>query len=194
MANNYVLSSTFYPLDPEHFERAHEIIEEVGIETAADYSGYEPGTEDYDALEPDIMFQYEPRDDGLWFYAEESLDPDQLAEVISRLQVAFNAEKPFTFSYCFECSKPRVDEFGGGSLAIMPSGEIFHAGEPQDALDKAMREKEYGKVVWMPQDIKDLRPEMSDEEIEDFLKNNSNLIKSRLTEMGYEVILELLND
>ena len=137
MANNYCLSSTFYPLSKNELELAEKIIEEVGKENAGEYEGIKPGDEGYAELEPQIEFEYEMRDDGLWMYFEESVNPEMMADVIARLQVDLKRDKPFCFEYCCECSKPRVDEFGGGSFCIMPDGSQYHAGSREDALEKA---------------------------------------------------------
>ena len=137
MANNYTMSSTLYRLTPDQVERAEEIIEKVGKQNAGEWERIKPEDEGYAELEPQIEFEYEIRDDGLWIYFEESCNPDFIADVISELQVEFKADKPFTFSYCYECSKPRLDEFGGGSFCIMPDGKQYHTGSQQDALERA---------------------------------------------------------
>ena len=137
MANNYCLSSTMYPLTENERELAEKIIEEVGRENAADFEGIKKDDIAYNDIEPCIEFAYEFESEGLWIYFEESVNPEMMADVISRLQVKLKRDKPFVFSYCCECSKPRLDEFGGGTFCIMPDGSQYHAGTAEDALEKA---------------------------------------------------------
>jgi hypothetical protein len=192
MANNYCLSSTIYPLTPDQYERAEKIIEEVGRENEAALSGFEPGTEDYNECEPCIEFQYQFESEGIWVYFCESVNVEMMADVFSRFQVEFKAEKPFCFEYCYECSKPRVDEFGGGSFCIMPDGSQHHAGSRDDALQKAKLASQYAKVVWTAEDVKTLKPDWTDEQATEWLAVNQKHIQERLVEMGWEVMNALM--
>jgi len=193
MANNYTLTSTLYPLTSEQHKRAEEIIEEVGKENAASCEGIKPGDEGYDDLESQVEFEYKSEGKGIWMYHEESANPDQMADVISRFQVEFKADKPFVFSYCCECSKPRLDEFGGGTFAIMPDGSQYHAGTQEDALEKAKQAQQYAKVVWTVGDVQALQSEWSDEQAKEWLENNQKYIQERLVELGWEVMESLMN-
>lgn len=136
MANNYTLTSTLYPLKEEDKERVESIIKAFAKEYIAEEEGLDVNDlpEDEEGYLP---FAYQLESKGLWMCHNESANPDAIADLISKLQVELEADKPFVFSYCFECSKPRVDEFGGGSLAIMPDGSVHHAGTSEDALNKA---------------------------------------------------------
>lgn len=192
MANHYTELSVMYPLKPEQRKLATEIIEDVGIETAANYAGYAKGSEDYNELEPDIQFDFEFHDEGVWIHHDESANPEQVACVISHFQKEFCADKPFCFSYARNCSKPVIDEFGGGSFAIMPDGDIFHSGTGEDALNKAEQDATYARVVWTAEDVQTLKPSWTLEECEDFLSENENGIRDRLIELGWEVIQALL--
>jgi len=192
MANNYCLSSTIYPLTEDQHERAQEIMEEVGRESAADFEGIKKGTKEYDELEPDIEFQCEFGKDGLWVYHEESVNPEMMADVFSRFQVEFKADKPFCFEYCCECSKPRVDEFAGGCFAIMPDGSQYHSGSQEDALEKAKQANQYAKVVWTVDDVLTLKPEWSEEEALMWLESNQKYIQERLIELGWGVMEDLM--
>lgn len=52
--------------------------------------------------------------------------------------------------------------------------------------------KEYAKVVWTANDIQTLKEDWSDTECEEWLQNNQKHIQSRLVELGWQVIEDLL--
>lgn len=117
MANNYLLTSTIYPLNGLTEEDA-----EAAILLAQTKQAKELGWDDPEDVSLGI-YTFEP--EGIWFRHDESADAECIAEAISIMQVKSGATKPFIFSYCYECSKARPDEFGGGAVAIMPDGEIL---------------------------------------------------------------------
>ena len=193
MANNYCLSSTIYPLTEDQKKRAEEIIHEVGIKNAAEWDGIKPGDEGYDDLEPQVEFAYDMNDrDGIWMHHDESVNPDLMADVIARFQVEFKATKPFCFEYCCECSKPRVDEFAGGSFCIMPDGSQYHSGNREDSLEKAKQAGQFGKVVWTIEDVKTLKPDWTDEAAKEWFADNEKHLQSRLVELGWQIMEDLM--
>ena len=192
MANNYCLSSTMYVLTPEQHARAKEILNEVAKEAGADEEGINPGEDGYDEAEPYLGFDYKFEGEGLWMYHEESVNPDMMADVISRFQVEFKAEKPFYFEYCCECSKPRLDEFAGGCFIIMPDGSQYHSGSREDALEKAKQASQYGKVVWTANDVLTLKDDWTEEQAEEWLKANAKYIQEQMVQSGWNAIENLL--
>jgi len=136
MANNYILLSTVYPLNGLSEEEAEKAIREAQ-KVIATQLGYDDDDE-YD------IGLYTIEGDEVWFRHDESADAEGVAEAISRLQVATKATKPFIFSYCYECSKARPDEFGGGAVGIMPDGEIVWVdalGEVRCQVEEKMKNK-----------------------------------------------------
>jgi hypothetical protein len=200
MANNYSLSSTFYPVPADKQTKAEAILNRLAIEVEAEDMQLKPEDEGYEELEGYLSFFWEfirlGDKEGLWIHPnqDEIADPDEIAEAISRLQVSLGATEPFHFSFAFTCSKHRVDEFGGGSVAVMPNGDIYFAGSHNDALQKAKEDHQFGKVVWTAEDIQSLRENMTDEEAEEFLKKNQNRIQDRLVELGWDIIETLLDE
>lgn len=193
MANNYCEFSTIYPITEENQEIALKTIQQLVWEWFAEEQGKE-SVDDLTAEEREnayAPFEYNMQEEGLWIYSEEVGDPDCAAEMIAKLQVELDATQIFTFSFSFSCSKPRVDEFGGGTFAITPDGEVHFAGNIDDAIKKA---NEYAEIAWQVEDVRTLRPDISDEEARDFLKNNRNHIQDRLTEMGWDLLEILLNE
>lgn len=139
MANNYTLLSTFYPLRPDQLEEAKKVLREAAIAWVKpeDYPFCDPVEED-EASWKQLPGRIELEGSGIWFGHDEDADPWLVANLISALQKAFSPKeggKPFVFSYCYACSKPRVDEFGGGAYAVLPDGEILHS-DPRDVVLK----------------------------------------------------------
>jgi len=109
MANNYCQFSEFLEL-PRGFEkRAQAILEE--LQELAD-------EEDIEELPFGFNINWEVDRSGVWFYTEESGDPETLVYAVQRLMKAFDIKKPFIASWAFTCSKPRLEEFGGGAVAV----------------------------------------------------------------------------
>jgi hypothetical protein len=51
----------------------------------------------------------------------------------------------------------------------------------------------YANIAWSPADVMTLRPRLTEEEAREFLLNNENHIRNRLSELGFEVIEDLLD-
>ena len=105
MANNYCESSSKLYLKPEHLEKAREILARVAGEIEAD-------------PEDSLGVLIDVDDDGVWFRGEESINPDNVAMVAQELLDELEIDEPFVFSWSYTCSKPRIDEFGGGACAL----------------------------------------------------------------------------
>lgn len=59
-------------------------------------------------------------------------------------------------------------------------------------MGKQLKER-YAKVVWSPEDIQSINPDMTYDEAEEWLQNNAKHIQSRLIELGHQVIEDLMN-
>ena len=83
-----------------------------------------PAFEDNDEDDPDSDFNVrnyatiESDDNFLWFHFDESGDIDALVEVLQEFLKDIDPEGAIGFSWADTCSKPRVDEFGGGAVYI----------------------------------------------------------------------------
>ena len=112
MANNYMQSSSFLDVPPEHLEQAKEIVErmERNLETTEGYVGVKTVVEDK----------------GVWFTEEESITMEHavdIAQVLIDELPCFDETTRFVMSYCYYCSKPRIDEFGGGAVLLRKNKE-----------------------------------------------------------------------
>jgi hypothetical protein len=54
--------------------------------------------------------------------------------------------------------------------------------------------KKFATVTWTAEDIQTLRPDWTTERSEEFLEDNERRIQDRLTELGWEVIENLLTE
>lgn len=116
MANNCCESSSFMNLDADQIERAQEIVDAAIAEMRR--------AEDEDNADP-LGVVVEVRDDGVWFHYEESFNPDH-AEMIARALVnGLEIDEPFYCSWAYTCSKPRIDEFGGGAFVLKRGYETY---------------------------------------------------------------------
>lgn len=77
----------------------------------------------------------ELQNDGAWLYADDSCNIDSTAELIQRFLSENRPDQCHSFEWAETCSKPRLDEFGGGGCFItateikffLPSNDIFKA-------------------------------------------------------------------
>ena len=107
MADNYMQSSSYLNVPPEHLEQAKEIIEQMeqNLETTEGYVGVETVV----------------KGDGVWFTEEESISMEHAVDIAQALideLPCFDETTRFVMSYCYYCSKPRIDEFGGGAVLL----------------------------------------------------------------------------
>ena len=59
---------------------------------------------------------------------------------------------------------------------------------------KKSGEVRYATVEWTAEDVQTLRPEMTQEQAEEFLANNEKHIQSRLVELGWDVLQDLIGE
>jgi hypothetical protein len=111
MANNYTQSSSFIPFAPEQEAAAHAIIEKVETEILEEFD--EPAG-----------FRANVETSGVWFSDDgESINPEHLERAVFALVDGLNLEGVFVCSWAYTCSKPRIDEFGGGAFAVAKGKE-----------------------------------------------------------------------
>lgn len=129
MANNYQETSSFLPIPSEKIDSARSICDRVEskILSSADDCG--------DPIEY-IDCQYEIQDDGIWFRSDESFNPEHVEMFARSLVEELDLEGSFMCSWCYLCSKPRVDEFGGGAF-ILAKGMPTHWVDAQYECIKA---------------------------------------------------------
>jgi hypothetical protein len=125
MANNYCESSSLFSFPVEKQKQAEKIVEAVNKSLEEDedegYVGYKADFEE----------------DGLWIRHDESITPVHVVQLIQALLDGLEIDEPFVFSWSYTCSKPRIDEFGGGACALKRGKEPYWI----DALSHAQNHK-----------------------------------------------------
>lgn len=128
MANNYLQFSTQYKfpreVPQEEQDELLKKISEIGVRSQAAQYG-----DDVDEETP-FEDQYagcsvEMESEGVWFYSEESGEPDCAAAMIKFLQDYFEDDQVHAFAWAYTCSKMRLNEFGGGAVAIKRGEESY---------------------------------------------------------------------
>jgi hypothetical protein len=125
MANNYCEGSSFLAIPKDKIGRAQAIIDKV--EEELNRYGY-------------CECQAEVMDDGVWFHGDESMDPEHVAEFARDLIEELEIDEPFYCSWAYTCSKPRVDEFGGGAFVIVRGKKTYWC----DAMNHVVAQAENG--------------------------------------------------
>ena len=123
MANNYCESSSKLKLTHEQLTKAIPIVEKVMAEIEKE--GH---------IGLGVVVEYE---DGLWFYNEESIVPEQVVQIAQAVLDGLEIDEPFVFSWCFRCDKPRLDEFGGGACVVRRGKPAFWVDATSIALEHA---------------------------------------------------------
>ena len=111
MANNYTDSSSWLDLPIDKLEDARQIILRVTQELEQDDS-----QGNYCGCAADIENHGEKF--GVWFHGDESLNPEHVEKFARALVEELDLRGPFYCTWANTCSKPRIDEFGGGAFVL----------------------------------------------------------------------------
>jgi len=125
MANNYCESSSIISIPKDKVEQAKEIMARIASELESDpeegYVGYEA------VLEAD----------GVWIHHDESINTDHSATLVRALVDELDLPGIFVCSWSYTCSKPHIDEFGGGAFAIQKGRDTIWVDAASEALRQA---------------------------------------------------------
>ncbi len=122
MANNYQETSSFLNIPPDKIHLARSICSRVEEEICeTDEGGY-----------CNCEWSIEP--DGVWFKADESFDPDHVEQIARALVEELDLDGYFLCSWCYLCSKPRVDEFGGGAFILAKGMPTYWVSPQYDCI------------------------------------------------------------
>jgi len=107
MANNFQECSAQLPLQSHQIDQAIQIVSRVADELEKDDCGY-------------CGVQVDVDKDSVWFHHDDDgcINIDHLETIARALIEELEIDEPFFASWTYSCSKPRVNEFGGGALAI----------------------------------------------------------------------------
>ncbi|MEB3214425.1 MAG: hypothetical protein VKL39_23965 [Leptolyngbyaceae bacterium] len=104
MANNYCESSSFIDIPDDKIDKAREILQKVREELEASEDGY-------------AGFDAKIERGGAWIVHNESINPDHVESLVRALVEELDLP-PVVVSWSYTCSKPRIDEFGGGAFVV----------------------------------------------------------------------------
>jgi hypothetical protein len=85
-----------------------------------------------------VLYDIETEHPGIWFHGDESINVEHL-ERTARALVEKLKLKPFFCSWAYTCSKPRIDEFGGGAFAIVRGKDTIWCDALQNILTRTER-------------------------------------------------------
>ena len=108
MANNYVQFSALLDVgSAENVRHALDIA--VGhVNEDTDECGFEYGPQS----------QFDPASTAVWIYAEESGDPESVADYVAKVAHALGLTGKWGMTYSLSCTRPKLGEFGGGAVVV----------------------------------------------------------------------------
>ena len=112
MANNYCKGSCMLPIPPDKLQQAKQIVKRMLRHIEDDEHGF-------------CSCLVEVDEAGVWFHEEETLNPDHVELIARELVEKLKIDEPFYCSWAYTCSKPRIDEFGGGAFVIQRGKKTF---------------------------------------------------------------------
>ena len=139
MANNYQESSSFLSVPKEKVPEAQEIIDRVIAEL-------EDGEDAYCGCSAKAEGLVDNQPCGVWFHGEEAINVEHVERIARELIECLKLDEPFFCSWSFTCSKPRIDEFGGGAFVIKRGYETYWC----DARTHVEQQLEHGGLIPLP--------------------------------------------
>lgn len=105
MANYYTSFSTLIPYRTRR-EQLWLLAQLEAQDTSADEDG------------PYCSYTHHPKEQAVWVYTEESGNVEGLADLVARFQLRFAIPTPWILEWANTCSRPVLDAFGGGAIAV----------------------------------------------------------------------------
>jgi hypothetical protein len=124
MANNYCQSSTFVTIPKDKLGEAKSIVDKIETELEGGDEGY-------------VGFVAELKENGVWIYDDESINPDHVEILIKALVEQLDLPGRHLCSWAYICSKPRIGEFGGGAFVVQKGKDTVWVDAEQAALRAA---------------------------------------------------------
>lgn len=141
MADNYIQFSEGLYVTPEQSTWLKARIAEIeSTEDQAILERYEVQIlSDENPLDFQVKFGPDGDDDSVWFYAEESGNPWQVAILVQDMFRHFkDHQSSFAISWSMSCSKPREAEFGGGTYFV--TAETIEVCDSHSFRDEKIRD------------------------------------------------------
>lgn len=133
MANSYMQTSSRVSIPEEKTDMAREVIDRV-TDSIRDEEGY-VGVCSSVIVEEDETY--------VWLYEEESVNTDHLEKIVRALVEQLELDDVVMCSWAYTCSRPRIDEFGGGAFAVKRGRPTVWIDAATDVIKKLEGEIEY---------------------------------------------------
>jgi hypothetical protein len=119
MADNYLEFSVALDLKSDEERRwLQQQLEEVEHEAGDDMPRFLLDYPDRDEGETFAGFEVAWHDDSVSFYAEEGVNVGHLVHLVQKFLRQFRPNEAWSVTWAETCSKPHVDEFGGGAAFV----------------------------------------------------------------------------
>jgi hypothetical protein len=122
----------------DKIEQAKEIIERVDAELKAQEEGG--------------AYLAEVTSDGVWIRSDESMNPEGAEMLVRTLVEELDLPGIFVCSWSYTCSKPCVDEFGGGAFAVQKGRDTIWIDAASEALRLASMSETNAQVDLPPKE------------------------------------------
>lgn len=136
MADHYIESSSFLNIPREKLEIARNIVNRVVRELKDSEEGY-------CGCSAEIEGAVGPASSGVWFHGVESTNVEHVEMIARALIEELEIDEPFFCSWAFTCSKPRIDEFGGGAFVMKRGYQTYWC----DARNHVEQQLEDGGMI-----------------------------------------------
>lgn len=88
---------------------------------------------------PDFEYKFEDNDTALWIYSDIFGNIEFVAALVSKFFEMFRPMDIFIMNYADTCSKPRVEEFGGGAIVVSAKDiKYIHSFDEAHKVSKRM--------------------------------------------------------
>jgi len=136
MADHYQESSSFLNLPKHKIEKAKEIIDRVTAELEESDDGY-------------CGCKAVVEDNGVWLFSgKESINLEHIEAIARALVEELEIDDPFYCSWSFTCSKPVIDQFGGGAFVLKRGFKTYWC----DAMIHVWQQAESGGLIPLSDD------------------------------------------
>ena len=142
MANNYCQFSFSVPCTKEQGDKLVDMINN-GCPLGSDDKSVEFDSECWC---PPAHAKWEPQ--HVWIDSEEEGDPNVLVEVLQMWTTQAGYDKPIRFTWASTCSRPRIDEFDGGGVLVVPGEAAPFYVWPADLISQHAKAKGLTIVGW----------------------------------------------
>jgi len=105
MADNYCESSSLINIPKDKMDEAAKIVERIENELGKNGEEW-------------VGFAAEMVENGVWIYSDETINPERAEALVRELVEELDLPGVYVCSWSYTCSKPRIDEFGGGAFAV----------------------------------------------------------------------------